>query len=292
MQQPPYFTDGSSKVCLLQNSLYGLKQSPLQWYKELDKVLLVEGYKKSLVDQALYYKDGASGKRMWLLIYVDDLRAASEDKQLLQDLKELLAKAFQLREVEPVEGYLGLQIVRDRPNRTLLHHNAYVAKVQQRFFKGAPPKKQPITPLSSASFAKQDARKFDNRTTTEYLSILGMVQFAAISTRPGLSCACSRLAVGAHLRTDAHWYELFCILSYWAATPDTGLLFKGGPESLTLVGYADADDAGDKENRSSTGGYLFKLGRDAKEGSSQHPVFLLSLLPEARLVGRPSVELS
>ncbi|CAI5976415.1 unnamed protein product [Closterium sp. NIES-64] len=48
-------------------------------YDELDKVLLVEGYKKSLVDQALYYKDGESGKRVWLLIYVDDLLAASED---------------------------------------------------------------------------------------------------------------------------------------------------------------------------------------------------------------------
>ncbi|CAI7772574.1 unnamed protein product [Closterium sp. NIES-53] len=94
IQQPPYFTDGSSKVCLLQKSLYWLKHSPLLWYKELDKVLLVEGYKKSLVDQALYYKDGASGKRVWLIIYVDDLLAASEDQQLLQDLKELLAKAF------------------------------------------------------------------------------------------------------------------------------------------------------------------------------------------------------
>ncbi|CAI6011934.1 unnamed protein product [Closterium sp. NIES-65] len=73
------------------------------------------------------------------------------------------------------EGYLGLQIVRDHPNKTLLlHQNAYVAKVQQRFFKGAPPKKQPITPLSSASFAKQDAGQFANRTMSEYLSILGM----------------------------------------------------------------------------------------------------------------------
>ncbi|CAI5968702.1 unnamed protein product [Closterium sp. NIES-65] len=190
------------------------------------------GYKKSLVDQALYYKDGASGKRVWLLIYVDDLLAASEDQQLLQDLKGLLAKAFQLREVEPVERYLGLQIEQDRPNRTLfLHQNAYVAKVQQRFFKGAPPKKQPITPLSSASFAKQDARQFTNRTMTEFLSILGMVQFAAIATRPNLSFACSRLAAGAYLRTNAHWHELFRTLSYWAASPD-----KGGPESLTLVG--------------------------------------------------------
>ncbi|CAI5461320.1 unnamed protein product [Closterium sp. Yama58-4] len=41
---------------------------------------------------------------------------------------------------------------------------------------------------------------------------------------------------------------------------DMELMFKGGSESLNLVGYADADDAGDKENRSSTGGYLFKLG--------------------------------
>ncbi|CAI5986252.1 unnamed protein product [Closterium sp. NIES-65] len=56
-----------------------------------------------------------------------------------------------------------------------LHQNAYLAKVQQRFFKGAPPKKQPITPLSSASFAKQDAGQFANCTMTEYLSILGMV---------------------------------------------------------------------------------------------------------------------
>ncbi|CAI5492181.1 unnamed protein product [Closterium sp. Naga37s-1] len=56
------------------------------------------------------------------------------------------------------EGYLGLQIVRDRPNKTLLlHENAYVAKVLQRFFKGAPPKKQPITPLSSTSFVMEDA---------------------------------------------------------------------------------------------------------------------------------------
>ncbi|CAI6007069.1 unnamed protein product [Closterium sp. NIES-65] len=39
---------------------------------------------------------------------------------------------------------------------------AYVAKVQQRYFKGAPPKKQPITPLSSASFAKEDAGQFAN----------------------------------------------------------------------------------------------------------------------------------
>ncbi|CAI5536037.1 unnamed protein product [Closterium sp. Naga37s-1] len=69
------------------------------------------------------------------------------------------------------EGYLGLQIVRDRPNKSLLlHENAYVAKVQQRFFKGAPPKKQPITPLSSTSFVMEDAELFADRTMTDRLA--------------------------------------------------------------------------------------------------------------------------
>ncbi|CAI6004092.1 unnamed protein product [Closterium sp. NIES-64] len=68
------------------------------------------------------------------------------------------------------EGYLGLQIVRDRPNKTLLlHANAYVAKVHQRFFKGAPPKKQPITPLSSTSFTMENAELFADRTMTDRL---------------------------------------------------------------------------------------------------------------------------
>ncbi|CAI5990051.1 unnamed protein product [Closterium sp. NIES-64] len=72
---------------------------------------------------------------------------------------KLVDKDFLMVEyMSSTEGYLGLQIVRDHPNKTLLlHQNAYVAKVQQRFFKGAPPKKQPITPLSSTSFVMEDA---------------------------------------------------------------------------------------------------------------------------------------
>ncbi|CAI5930486.1 unnamed protein product [Closterium sp. NIES-65] len=105
------------------------------------------------------------------------------------------------------EGYLSLQIVHDHPNKTLLlHQDAYVAKVQQRFFKGAPPKKQTITPLSSTSFVMEGAELFADRTMADHL------------------------AAGAHLRTDAHWHELFRTLSYWAASPNMGLLFKGGPE--------------------------------------------------------------
>ncbi|CAI7885644.1 unnamed protein product [Closterium sp. NIES-54] len=43
MHQPDYFNDGTGRVCKLLKSLYGLKQSPLLWYRPLDGMLLGAG---------------------------------------------------------------------------------------------------------------------------------------------------------------------------------------------------------------------------------------------------------
>ncbi|CAI7910097.1 unnamed protein product [Closterium sp. NIES-54] len=61
MYQPDYFNDGTGLVCKLLKSLYGLKQSPLLWYRALDGVLLGAGWKKSQVDEALYFKADDNG---------------------------------------------------------------------------------------------------------------------------------------------------------------------------------------------------------------------------------------
>ncbi|CAI7831125.1 unnamed protein product [Closterium sp. NIES-54] len=58
MYQLDYFNDGTGRVCKPLKSLYGLKQSPLLWYRALDGVLLGAGWKKSQVDTALYFKVG------------------------------------------------------------------------------------------------------------------------------------------------------------------------------------------------------------------------------------------
>ncbi|CAI7787369.1 unnamed protein product [Closterium sp. NIES-54] len=71
------------------------------------------------------------------------------------------------------------------------------------------------------------------------------------------------------LRSDNHWREVDRCLHYLADTRDAALELGGGPESLRLVGYADADNAGDKQNRTSTGGYVFVFGGAAVSWSSQ-----------------------
>ncbi|CAI7892782.1 unnamed protein product [Closterium sp. NIES-53] len=132
MEQPSYYEDGTPHVCKLVKSLHGLKQSPMLWYEALDGVLLGAGWKKSQVDEALYFKSDAKGEMCWLLVYVDDFLAASRSQSMLGELRELLQSA---------------------PTRRLwLHQEAYVDKVHRRFFDGEQPLRVPRTPLSSDPF--------------------------------------------------------------------------------------------------------------------------------------------
>ncbi|CAI7884018.1 unnamed protein product [Closterium sp. NIES-54] len=134
MCQLDYYNDATRRVCKLLKSLYRLKQTPLLWYSALDAVLTGADWQKSQVDEVLYFKVNDDVVSCWMLVYVGNLLAASSSLTMLKELKELLEAAFELREISPVEKYLGLEIMRDRLARKLwLHQQSYVNKLCRRF---------------------------------------------------------------------------------------------------------------------------------------------------------------
>ncbi|CAI7818632.1 unnamed protein product [Closterium sp. NIES-53] len=196
MYQPDYFDDGTGWVCKLLKSLYGLKQSPLLWYRALDGVLLGAGWKKSQVDEALYFKASDNGVTCWVLVYVDDLLAASSSPAMLKELKQLLEDAFELREISPVVKYLGLEIVHDRPERKLwLHQQGYADKLRRRFIDEEQGGRVPKTPVSVDAYTEMtfDDEEVQEREEEEYRQKVGSLQFAATTTRPDIVFACSKL---------------------------------------------------------------------------------------------------
>ncbi|CAI7847330.1 unnamed protein product [Closterium sp. NIES-54] len=258
MYQPDYFDDGTGRVCKLLKSLYGLKQSPLLWYRALDGMLLGAGWKKSQVDEALYFKASDDGVTCWVLVYVEDLLAASSSPAMLKELKGLLEAALELREILPVVKYLGLEIVRNRPARKLwLYQQSYADKLRRRFIDEEQGGRVPKTSVSVDAYAELtfDDEDAQEREEKEYRQKVGSLQIAVTTTRPDIAFACSKLGSGLTVRSDHHWREVNRCLTYLADTRDTAMKFGGGPESLELIGYVDADDAGDKQNRTSTGGY-------------------------------------
>ncbi|KAG8472814.1 hypothetical protein CXB51_034622 [Gossypium anomalum] len=82
MQQPEGFTVSEKEdyVCLLKKSLYGLKQSPRQWYKRFDSFMTSHDFKRSSFDSCVYFKKNNDGSFVYLLLYVDDMLIAAKDK--------------------------------------------------------------------------------------------------------------------------------------------------------------------------------------------------------------------
>jgi hypothetical protein len=58
-------------VCKILKSLYGLKQTPNQWHKKLDKTLIYVCFVVNKDDKCVYYRYGG-GEGVILCMYVDD----------------------------------------------------------------------------------------------------------------------------------------------------------------------------------------------------------------------------
>lgn len=126
MRQPPGFEEQGlkEKVCKLKKSLYGLKQAARSWNQKLHKVLEQEGFKRCKVDPCLYRKR-ANSKWCYLLIYVDDLIAASEDQQMVKELERALKNNFEISCLGDVRYYLGIEVMRDLHGDVFINQARY-----------------------------------------------------------------------------------------------------------------------------------------------------------------------
>ncbi|CAI7774049.1 unnamed protein product [Closterium sp. NIES-53] len=232
-----------SIVAVLDLNLMQLDMKNAFLQRKLDMVL----YKY----QPDYFDDGTGRvwhSTCWVLVYVDDLLAASSSPAMLKELKELMEAAFELRDILPVVKYLGLEIVRDRPARKLwLHQQGYADKLRRRFIDEEQGDRVPKTPVSVDAYAELtfNDEEAHEREEEECRQKVGSSQFAATTMRLDIAFACSKLGSGLTVRSNQHWL------------------------SLKLIGYVDVDDAGDNHNWMSTGGYVFVFGGAAVSWSSQ-----------------------
>ncbi|KAK8957984.1 hypothetical protein KSP39_PZI000376 [Platanthera zijinensis] len=75
MEQPEGFSVKGKEglVCLLQKSLYGMKQATRQWYRKFDSFMGEIGFKRTTLDHCVFIKEYAPGDFIILLLYVDDM---------------------------------------------------------------------------------------------------------------------------------------------------------------------------------------------------------------------------
>ena len=256
IEQPPGYTEGEDgMVCHLIKALYGLKQAPRAWHSRLHQELDSYGFKVSEADPGLYiYNDKTDN--IYLMVYVDDILIAAKDVATVIETKRKLQTSFEARDLGEAETYLGINITRDRENKTLkIDQERMIKEIVAKF--GQEDAKTRATPLStSIKLAKDEGEPLDT-ACYPYAQLVGSLMYLAVCTRPDISYAVGALARYMAKPTLVHWKEAIGVVRYLAGTTDYGITF--GMRDDKLIGYCDADYATDTDTRRSTSGYVFTL---------------------------------
>ena len=95
--------------------------SPQRWFKTIRRLLIKLGFKQSSWDQCLFYKIQEGDVLNFVLLFVDDLLIACEDKELEKAI--MLAMVAEFEGVSTQEGdtisYLGFTITQSEGQITL-----------------------------------------------------------------------------------------------------------------------------------------------------------------------------
>ena len=111
-------------------------------------------------------------------------------------------------------------------------------------------------PTKSHLSPDDNGKEFDQKV---YRSMIGSLLYLCAS-RPDIMlsvCMCARYQAAP---MESHHLAVKRILRYLAYTPTLGLWYPKGSE-FDIVGFSDADYAGDKVDRKSTSGTCHFLGR-------------------------------
>ncbi|RVW90199.1 Retrovirus-related Pol polyprotein from transposon TNT 1-94 [Vitis vinifera] len=197
---------------------------------ELDEEVYMkqpEGFPSSdenVMDQCIYLKISGS-KVCFLVLYVDDILLATNDKGLLHEVKQFLSKNFDMKDMGEASYVIGIEIHRERFQGILgLSQETYINKVLERFrMKNCSPSVSPIVKgdrFNLDQCPKNDLER-EQMKNIPYASAVGSLMYAQVCTRPDIA-----FVVG--------------MLGRYQSNPDS-------------------DFAGCVDSRKSTSGYIFIL---------------------------------
>jgi hypothetical protein len=222
-----------------------------------------------------------------LILYVDDILLAANDKSLLHDVKRFLSKSFEMKDLGESSYVIGIEIFCDRKEGILgLSQKGYINKVLERF-RMDKCSRGPVPIQKGDKFSAMQCPKNDmERKTMEsipYASVVGSLMYAATCTRPDISFAVGMLGRYQSNPGIDHWKAAKKILRYLQGTKEYMLTYTRS-NNLEVLGYSDSDYAGCIDTRKYTFGYVFLLAGGAVSWKSSKQSIIATSTMEAEFV--------
>ncbi|WVY96775.1 hypothetical protein V8G54_028926 [Vigna mungo] len=125
VQQPPRFRerDKEDKVYKLQKALYGLRNAPRAWNKNINSSLLNHDFKKCVVENGVYVKESSEGNLVIIcLSSFDDIK----------EFKKLMKNDFEMTDLGKLSYFLGMEFIHSATG-LVMHQRKYIKELLERF---------------------------------------------------------------------------------------------------------------------------------------------------------------
>jgi len=250
MRQPEGFTDGTDRVCKLNKTLYGLKQSGREWNNQLDLGLQTFGFTRLLSDPCAYVRREDKDFQI-ITVWVDDLLLFATTDKGIQRMKREIASRWRVTDLGEPSKIIGIEITRS-DDSIAISQKQYINSVLRK--QGLERANPVSTPMDHNHMPEPNPDQDTGNRSNAYASLLGELQYLAVCTHPDIAYAVHRLASYAANPTLIHHTMLKRILRYLAGTRNLGIIYrKSDDTSDPLVGYADAGFANADDMKSTTG---------------------------------------
>jgi hypothetical protein len=206
--------------------------------------------------------------KFFIVVYVDDLILVCNNKDKLLQVKEELSRKFEMKDLDDLHFFLGMEVERYCAQHLLyINQIGYLKEILKRF--RMEDCKAIRVPLDPKTKLKKNVKKDDEMVKVPYQQVMGSLMYAMLCTRPDLAYPISVMS-HQHMANPSleHWIVVKHIFRYLQGTLQFKLCFRG-LALQGLVGYCDADWAGDLEDRKSTTGFIFMMGGGAISWSSK-----------------------
>lgn len=192
-QQPIGFVDVDhpDAVCLLDKSLYRLRQAPRAWFERFAAFIIKLGFTATRSHSSLFILRRGSDIT-FLLLYVDDIVLTGSSSSLLQHVVDRLRAEFAVKDMGELRFFLGID-VRCTKDGFYLSQERYTDSILDRA--GMAGCKPVTTPIDAKGKLSADGAAIDDVTT--YRSLAGALQYLTV-TRPNIAFTIQQTCLHMH----------------------------------------------------------------------------------------------
>ena len=241
------------KVARLKRCIYGLKQSPREWYFRLVEHLIPYGFAITAFDPCVMVHESGD---LFIAVYVDDISLFGSSGQLMDAVIALLKSEFKVNDMGELHWLLGIQIDFTATG-ICLSQTTFIDKILDRFsMRDCNPVITPLDPNQRLIAASDNDTRAD---ATQYQQIIGSLMYLVTGTRPDLAYTITHLSQFNSAPTTLHLAHAKRVVRYLKGTKDRKLFYPWD-SPLHLSTFTDAFYGNCYDTRRSFSGYLLKLG--------------------------------